>query len=560
MTNRIQALPRRAWRDRVAEAQPLQAALRAPGGTQSLHDIQAVSLLELYERGGLVCFARVGAGKTMVMALAPTVLAWRGFTRPMFLVPGSLRQKTENDVLNLRKHWHVAPQYWLKSYTEVGLEKNAQMLFDLAPDIIVCDEPDPFRSVLKPNASACAKRMWRYIRQRRANNLPLALIFLGATPERVGCLDYLPMVQAALGDGAPCPTDELEVLAWSAYLDGPEGDADSTAFVKYFGRVTDREHALDLYYDRVQSTPGVIVSDDAFSDVPLTVHVHHVDPGMPAEFRMLRETWTRPDGWDLTDGGDAANPDDVNTWSIWGVARQLALGFFYRPDPPPPKEWAAARKAWCKYVRQLIEAPDSRYDTELQVRNACERSNRKVAEWERWRELKDTFTPNPTPVWVSRHALDAAKSWGAQAPGVVWVDHKAFGHRLAQETGWRYFGQKGVDSAGRSIEAEDGTRTVIASRLANQKGRNLQFAFSRNLIMAMPNAACDIEQLIGRTHRQHQTKPVHVDVYAACSEHYRSLDKVMQGASKQSRWIAQKWLSIDIVHHGHPPIDAWAWR
>ncbi len=558
--NRIANLPRRAWRDRVADAQPLQAALRAPGGAQTLHDIQAVSLLELYERGGLACFARVGAGKSLVSALAPVVMSWRGFSRPMIIVPGALRQKTDIEFTAMRQHWHVAPQYWLKSYTELGLEKNAAMLDTLQPDGLIFDEPDVLRSVLKSTASGAAKRIRRYIQGRRDANAPLYCVFLGATPERSTCLDYLPMVRWALGDGAPCPTDDLEVLAWSAYLDGTDTDADDGAFRKYFGPVADRDAALDLYYARVSDTPGVIISDDAFTDVPLSIHIHHVDPGMPAEFELLRETWTRPDGWDLVDAADDASPDDVNTWSIWGVARQMALGFFYRPDPPPPKEWAAARKAWCKYVRQLIEAPNSRFDTEKQVRSACERSARTIPEHARWAELKDTFKPNPTPVWLSRHALDAAASWGRDAPGVIWVDHKAFGHRLAQETGWRYYGQKGLDSAGRSIEAEDGARTVIASRLANQKGRNLQFAFNRNLIMAMPNAACDIEQLIGRTHRQHQTKAVHVDVYAACSEHARSLDRVMQGASKQSRWLQQKALSVDIIHHGSPPLESWAWR
>ena len=501
---------------------------------------------------------------TIVAALAPTVMAYRGFSRPLYVVPGSLKVKTETEFTALRRHWRVAPQYWLKSFTELGLERNAQILDQLQPDGLIFDEPDVLRSVMKPTASAAAKRIARYIAARRAAGLPLYCVFLGATPERASCLDYLPMVRWALGDGAPCPTDDHELLAWSAYLDGGE-DADGGAFVKYFGPVRDREHALDLYYDRVSSTPGVVISDDAFDDVPLTIHVHHVDPcdGEPElaqGFEMLRETWQRPDGWDLVEAADDASPDDVNTWSIWGVARQMAVGFFYRPDPPPPKEWAAARKAWCKYVRQLIEAPGSRYDTERQVRSACERSPRRVLEWERWRDVKDTFKPNPTPVWISRHALDAARAWGAAAPGVIWTDHIAFGKRLAQETGWRFYGQKGLDPAGRSIESEDGTRTVIASRTANQRGRNLQFAFHRNLIMAMPNAACDIEQLIGRTHRQHQSKPVHVDVYSACVEHWNSLQRVETGARKQSRWLAQKWLSLDVVHHGEPPVQSWAWR
>lgn len=573
--NRIATLPRRVWRDRAAFAARLNAALRAPGGTQTLHDIQAVTLTELYESyrpasgagdggAGVACFARVGAGKTHVAALAPTVMAWHGFSRPLYVVPGALKAKTETEFAALRKHWLVAPQYWLKSFTELGLEKNAKLLDELQPDGLIFDEPDVLRSVLKPSASAAAKRIRRYIEARRAARAPLYCVFLGATPERASLLDYAPMVRWALGDRAPLPTDDLELLAWSAYLDQADGDADDTAFVKYFPQAkgADIERALDLYYDRVTSTPGVIVSDDSFDDVPLTAHVHYVDPGQAPEFELLRTTWQRPDGWDLVDAGESKDPDDVNTWSIWGVARQMALGFFYRPDPPPPKEWASARKAWCKYARDLIDAPGSRYDTERQVRSACERSARKIPEYERWVAVEGTFKPNPVPVWMNRHALDAACAWGSAAPGVIWVDHRAFGHKLAQETGWRYYGQKGLDAAGRSIEAEDGTRTVIASRLANQRGRNLQFAFSRNLIMAMPNAACDIEQLIGRTHRQHQTKPVHVDIYCACLEHAKSLDRITAGATKQSRWMTQKWLGLELVHHGDPSAlgSSWAWR
>ena len=185
-----------------------------------------------------------------------------------------------------------------------------------------------------------------------------------------------------------------------------------------------------------------------------------------------------------------------------------------------------------------------------------------MPEWEAWKAIKDTFTPSSRPVWLSTHALDAARNWGRQAPGIIWVDHLAFGERLAAETGWAFFGQRGLDAAGRSIEDADGRSTVIASRLANQQGRNLQRAFSRNLIMAMPNAALDVEQLLGRTHRfgQLQSK-VHVDVYACCLEHERGVQKCLSGATGTTRrWgMSQKILNLDCQFVGDVPASR-AWR
>src|SRR5688572_22709573 len=131
MTNRIQQLPRRQWRDRAAEARQLNAILRAPGGTQELHDIQAVSLLEGWETGtGVACYARVGAGKTLVLGLLPTLMSKHplGYCRPLIVVPGSLREKTETEFTAARKHWKIAHQYWLESYTALAQESKADIL------------------------------------------------------------------------------------------------------------------------------------------------------------------------------------------------------------------------------------------------------------------------------------------------------------------------------------------------------------------------------------------------------------------------------------------------
>lgn len=589
MTNRIQSLPRRNWRERAAEARELNALLRAPGGTQTLHDIQAVTLLESWESAnraltpggacGVACYARVGAGKTLPLGLLPTLLAKHPlrFARPLIVVPGSLREKTDREFTAARAHWQITHQYWLESYTALAQESRADVLEERQPDILLFDEPDGLR-----RQNATSRRIGRYIQSRREAKLPTFVGFFHGTPYRDAITDFSHMVNWALGDGSPFPLDPLEVQQWSSWLD-LEDASGKAAFLKYFdlraeaggagadgalGGGPSIEASEDAFRSRLTSTPGIILSDDTFTGAELELTVYPVDPGLSKEFEQLRTLWQRPDGWDLADRAEDTDPDEVNTWSIWGVARQLAMGFFYQADPTPPKEWMAARKAWLLYVRTCIDAPNSRFDTEKQVRSACaraaERGGRKVLEWSNWMALKDTFTPGRRPVWVSSHALDAAKAWGSRGPGVIWTDHVAFGERLAQETGWTYYGQCGLDASGRSIEQANPSRPAIASRTANQRGRNLQFSFSRNLIMAMPNAGADFEQLMGRTHRHGQTQQrVTVDVYCACAEHWKALDvKVPKSSLKCQRLtgLTLKVNSVSINVQGDIPAESWAWR
>lgn len=600
--NRIQQLPRRNWRARADEARQLNALLRAPGGSQQLHDIQAVTLLEAWESGtGVNCYARVGAGKSHVIGLLPTLMARHphSFSRPLIVVPGSLREKTEAEFAQSRQHWRIANQYWLESYTALAQESKADILEERQPDMLLFDEPDGLRRV-----NATSRRIGRYVQARReawacpthrqpqkegdrcttcggalVKGLPTFCGFFHATPYRDAITDFSHMVNWALGERSPFPLDPLEVQQWSLWLD-QEDPSGRPAFAKYFSAVTDGgalgdggvEASEDAFRERITSTPGIILSDDSFTDAELTVDVHIVDPGLDREFQMLRELWQRPDGWDLAQVQGDDDPDEVNSWSIWGVARQLALGFFYQADPTPPKAWMAARKAWVSYVRAIIDAPGSRYDTEKQVRSACERAaergGRKVPEWAAWIETKDSFRPGRRPVWISTHAIDAAKAWGAQGPGVIWTDLTAFGERLSQETGWTYYGQRGLDAAGRSIEQASGDRTIIASTRANQRGRNLQYAFWRNLNVSVQNAAADVEQWLGRTHRFGQTNgKVHADIYCACSEHWKALDtKLPKGAHKAERLLAltQKLNSVSMNIHGaasNPDKPSgWAWR
>jgi hypothetical protein len=577
MSNRIQALPRRSWHaNESAIVDAMTAALKQPTGTQRLHGIQAVALKELWECGGAWVNARVGAGKTLVSALAPTLMAAKGFTRPLLVIPASLREKTDVEFREARQHWKCASQYRVESYTALAQVKHADLLDEYQPDGLIFDEPDALRRL---KASAVAKRVKRYILQRRQAKLPLWCLFLTGTPDRDALTDYAHMIHWALGDGAPFPVagsdlEWQELTSWSAWLDQGE-HSERGAFEKYFSPhgpastlpgddpapIGSSERACDQYRDRLVCTPGVIISDDTFEGAELEVNVYYGDVGLNREFEMLRSLWLKPDNLDVLDAAPSdKGADEADMFSIWACARQLACGMYYTPDPTPPDDWLAARKAWARYVRTLIDAENSRYDTERQVWMACEKAaerGQKVLEWSTWNALRDTFKTGNRPVWLGDTVVNACKAWGSQSPGIVWVDHTAVGHRLSKKTGWSFYGQNGIDPSGRNIEAERGDRTVIASRLANQRGRNLQYAFSRSLITAMPNAARDFEQLVGRCHRYGQTKKiVTVDVLATCTEHLNALQNVQTGAARtrRSTGLSQKILAVQMRHHGAPPV------
>jgi hypothetical protein len=85
-------------------------------------------------------------------------------------------------------------------------------------------------------------------------------------------------------------------------------------------------------------------------------------------------------------------------------------------------------------------------------------------------------------------------------------------------TGIPYYGRKGLDAAGHSIEDHPADKPLIASIAANAEGRNLQ-RFNRNLIVSAPPTGALWEQLIGRTHRPGQeSDEVRADVFVGCSE------------------------------------------
>lgn len=544
----------RDWRDGSEQAcEILTRCLRTPNGTQSLRPIQAVALKEGYECKGLYCNARVGAGKTLLAGLLPTVMRPLGYQRPMIFVPGNLIQKTRHEFEQYRRDWKIVEFYRLESYTALALEKNARLLEEFRPDLIICDEANKLRRL---KDSAAPKRIERWLQQSPQT----AFFAMSGTFLKNRITDYSHLLNWALRTGSPLPESAEEIENWSAAIDDADGFG-LNSFQKYVGPVRNYEHAKEIYRDRLRGTPGVIISDDQYTGSRLIVRSIYADPGLDAEFEQLRDLFQRPDGWDLVDQDATENPDFAAAGSVWNVARQLALGFYYTADPQPPREWMAARRAWFSFVREVIKT--GALDTELQVRNACIGGANPPEEYTRWFAIKDNFKPNRKAVWLSDAALAYAEAWGKQGSGVVWCDHIAFGEELSRRTGWRYFGEGGLDPSGMMIEQADPSWTVIASRGANQYGRNLQLNWNRSLVMAAPNSALEAEQQMGRMHRDGQRSPwVSYDFYLACSEHVAALVNIRAQAAHafDTQGLSQKILNAELETIGRSLPNRWAFK
>lgn len=522
--SRIGDLPRRIWHeDAYADAavRELSAALRCPGGQQDLRPIQAVSILEALRVGGLLLNARVGAGKTLVAALLATLYEDK---RPLMIVPGGFDGKTDRELAGYRKHWELSHQIQCITYSDLARDADERILRTYEPGAIICDEVDKLRRVSGATGSGTAKRISAYMAQH-----PETMFFgMSGTLFKEGLKDFAHLANWGLKDRAPVPRLPAEIDSWHRGLKGQQG---MWPKMRQALGIAANADVMQAFRSRFAETPGVIISVDQFSGVPLTLETVALDSGTQDVLQRLYETGETPDGLDVADGpGDDA---EAGAGTTWAAERQIALGFFYKPDPAPPVKWAMARKAYFKLVRRMLAG--ARFNTELQVRRWAEREQNPI--WLHWKAMQPTFEPHFVPVWLNTRALDYCKSWG-RGGGIIWCDHRAFAHRLAAETGWRLFGPGGVDAGGMPIE-ECRDATVIASRQANGTGRNLQ-QWCRGLITAIPGNGRDAEQLFGRQHREGQLRPVELSILFGCRAHANDLRKVVDLSEQEAEEMGRQ--------------------
>ena len=515
---RILALPREDWRARADLddlVEILTDAYALPGGAMTLRHVQAIMLETLFDVGGCFGLVGVGKGKTLPSFLAPLVV---GAKRPLLLVPAKLREKTERDFAELRKHWQEGAPIRIESYEKLGRVSGAEILDTYKPDQITGDEVH----ALKNPRAARSRRFVRYCREHK----PKLLLMSGTLASR-SLMDFHHLLALSLGaEAMPLPAPREECKTWARAVDEKVKGRGRPGALRFFLPPKTKPSLANIrgaVGDRLYQTRGVV--NTTKETVEASIVIEPFDQKLPSLIDFHLDNLIRNK---VAPNGEDALPQDV-----YRHARTLVSGFFYQWDPPPPKAWAIARSVWKSYALEILEREDERFDSELQVANGVRRGvlddGGALATWQ---NIRDTFKPNSVPVWLSDAPLrEALKRDTGET--LIWVEHRAVGFKLADLTGLPYFGRLGRTEDGRSVE-DHASGSAILSIAANSEGRNLQH-FAHNLVITPPASGRTWEQLLGRTHRPGQLSDgVGVDVMLG----HPSIHGQMLQALKDAKFIA----------------------
>lgn len=536
---RILALPRREWSDRDREkcARVMTARLAKPGGTMALRPIQGVALLEIALCGGGFLPIRVAGGKTLISLLAPTVL---GSQRPLLLVPAKLREKTRRAWRTLAYHWNIYPSIKIESFELMSRSQATKLLEQWRPDAIIADEAHKLKD---PRAGVTRRVRW-YL---EANPTCRYVDMSGSITKR-SIKDYAHRAGWALRHGSPVPIDYRDLKTWSEVLDEKpgawraQGDQPDPGALVALGR-----DVREGFRRRCHDTLGWVATRESEISIPVIGEIERLDvpPTVAQALTHLRGTWSSPER--MPEEGEAVYEYAPE---VWAHARQIALGFFYRWDPPAPEAWRRARKAWAQHVRHILETNHRRLATPLDVANAVDQgfypeASPALAEW---REQRPTFDPRTKAVWIDDFAIRWAKDrLDDGGPALLWTEHRAFAERLASETGVPFFAGGGkCTRTGRSILDHSPREPAICSIKAIGEGFDLQ-AYARNVVVSAPANGKDWEQLLGRTLRPgQQADEIGLTVLSTCLEHESALSQGLADAAYIEATTGQKQIILTV--------------
>jgi hypothetical protein len=528
---RVMNLPRHEWTDRSDLDELVQIMTdhyRTPTGSMVLRPCQAVMLEHFHDHAGGFGVIGVGEGKTLVSYLAGPVV---DASRVALVVPAKLKDKTHRDFAELSRHWRAPADVRVMSYELLGRVQGADILENYAPDLVVLDEAHK----VKNSGAAVSRRVVRFLRETQTRLLAMS----GSTITR-SLLDQHHILALALGvHRMPLPAPRSECRQWARCVDEKTPIRSRPGALEL---MTEQSPTLDniraAVGRRIQETPGVVRTVRASVDIP--IHLDFLTPRSSATAPLMRALIK-----DRVDpNGDACLPVDV-----YRHIRTLVAGFWYQWQPPPPLPWMDARREWKRLARDILDQELPGYDSELQVANGVDRGDvEDYGTLQAWRNVKDTYTPDVVARWETDEILQAALDT-IMTPTIVWVEHRAVGHRLAHMTGWPYYANQGLAANGSNIMDADPGGSIIASIAANSEGRNLQ-AWSHNLVITPPANGRAWEQLLGRTHRPGQDADVvHVTVvlgHSLVREHFEQAVKdarFIQAATGQE----QKLLLADLA-------------
>ena len=171
-----------------------------------------------------------------------------------------------------------------------------------------------------------------------------------------------------------------------------------------------------------------------------------------------------------------------------------------------------------------------------------------------WAQQKHKPVPPTRAVWIDYFAVYDAVQWAHEQtqPCLIWYEHDEFGHAIAQAGGFRF-----VDSgqANHALLERLPAETIVLSRHAHYRGKNLQDRWAVNLITCPVSGGAVTEQHYGRTYRPGQTAK---KVLFYVNVHTPSLKGSLRKARADARFIEDAHGTRQILNHAtfRRPIQA----
>jgi hypothetical protein len=593
---RIWNIPRRTRPD-TAQVPDFRTPAGVAAGVQ-LNSKQTVGLNELHWAHGLFAAYPVGAGKTILSYLA--ALAARKpngapIRRPWMFLPANLARSKGKGISKTQKEFRRLSQYWqqpqpfplLHTYEELTQDKNLRMLEQGDPDMLIFDEGSKLRRIDDGSAPI---RIDRFVELKRAQEIQqgtgfgseLQVVYLTGTIGRGSLADFAHILRWCLGPTSPVPNLPSALWQWCQAVDDDRAVGMGRWKPGILYSFAPEARGLDDDFgteglnmvregvaQRISDTLGVVMYSEDSCDQPLSIsfYVPQHCPDIENFFRTYVRAWCTPDGFEYTDALSAyRNSGDAGCgfWGLWDP----------RPQDVAP-HWLPARRDCAAVVKDAIET-SRRSGAPLDTENAVFKAmpdNPAIVEWLR---VRGDFIPNPVSTWFTASLMyDVARlieQWERTGEKViVWCFDKPVAQALTSITGLPYYGAEGyrhtadLRKTDDSIEDDAKMRfptgnaadpwgaprsSIICSAQANRYGRNLQY-YCVNIWVGWNDASTiDIEQGLGRTHRQLQTRPVHNQIVVTCGEALDAFQKALDECStvKHLQRHEQKLLQAEIMY------------
>ena len=358
--SRIMEVPRRVLD--LEAVTDITSIFRKEGGSMVLRPIQSASLIEAHIANGFFGPIGVGWGKTLILLLMAEAM---DSEKAVLLVPPQLRDQLNREIDEVYgRHFNLPLDRVARivAYSELSLAKNAELLDELNPDLIVADEIQN----LKRAASTRTKRFLRYMRE----NPHCRFCGMSGTVTNRSVKDYAHLIELALRKNSPLPNGYQELLDWSGALDVKPAKLMLPGVLDQF--CEGEENVRQGYRRRLVETLGVVATVESALGTSLlvrNVRPDTVPADVVAALAEVTERWAY-------NGEEYSDP-----LSLWRFHRQMACGFYYRwvwPDDKPDDEWLEGRAAWKKAAREKVKQNRKGMDSEFLVASAAERWRRSI--------------------------------------------------------------------------------------------------------------------------------------------------------------------------------------